>query len=119
MFPGGIPCATLAARERESANAVASGIQSAILALYADHVNADGKSVNYDALVSSSAFASYVNATAQLQFVDLDALTAQELRAFVLNVYNALVIHAIAVRGPADASVRTQLVLLSSLDCFV
>ena len=105
VFPGGLPCAVTP--RFSSALDVALGINTAILSLYGEHVTSDGKGVNYGAMVASPAFVDYVQTTAQLQFVALDALAPQELKAFVLNIYNALVIHAIAVRGAADTTVSS------------
>ena len=49
---------------------------------------------------ASPEFDAYVDAAAELQTVDVHALTRAERVAFFLNVYNALVVHATAVVGP-------------------
>ncbi|KAG1666012.1 hypothetical protein FOA52_010922 [Chlamydomonas sp. UWO 241] len=44
-------------------------------------------------------FARYVNATAELQALDLAPLTTPELTALFINTYNALIVHALVVLG--------------------
>jgi hypothetical protein len=85
---------------------LASKIQESILTLYGEYLTEDGKGVNYEGLKKSPLFSHYVNLTAQLQFVDLSLLPPNELKAFVINIYNALVIHGTAVLGGFDASIK-------------
>lgn len=69
---------------------------------------ADGSRVDYGKLLDSDAFASYVRTAQQLQRADpkeVAALTEAERRAAWLNLYNALVVHALAV-GPTYAVTR-------------
>lgn len=47
-------------------------------------------------------FPLYVNATAELQRVDLTLLSREEKMAFFINIYNAIVVHALAEFGPAS-----------------
>jgi hypothetical protein len=62
----------------------------------------DGSQVDYDSLVGSDAFSAYVHTAQQLQWVapqEVAALGEGGKRAAWLNLYNALVMHALAV-GP-------------------
>ncbi len=62
---------------------------------------ADG-SVDYSQVARSEAFAEYVQLTQRLRAFDLQSLTTQEERkAFWINLYNALVIHAVIAYRPA------------------
>jgi hypothetical protein len=64
-----------------------------------------GRKVDYAALRADPAFADFAAAAAELQKVDLSQLSSREQRiAFFINTYNALVVHALAVFGPADGS---------------
>ncbi|KAL4422375.1 hypothetical protein ABPG75_008572 [Micractinium tetrahymenae] len=84
---------------------VAEAVRSRILRLYDRHLTGDGKKVNYAALRGDPEWADFVAATAELQKVDLAQLSSREERmAFFINIYNALVVHALVVFGPADGT---------------
>ncbi|XP_069053510.1 uncharacterized protein [Lepisosteus oculatus] len=68
-------------------------LRRTILKLYADHISADGKFVDYKAMSRSPIFEKYCELTIQLQRVELQSLSREEKLAFFINVYNALVIH--------------------------
>uniref|UniRef100_W5MWX0 Zgc:152951 n=1 Tax=Lepisosteus oculatus TaxID=7918 RepID=W5MWX0_LEPOC len=68
-------------------------LRRTILKLYADHLSADGKFVDYKAMSRSPIFEKYCELTIQLQRVELQSLSREEKLAFFINVYNALVIH--------------------------
>ena len=72
-----------------------------ILNLYDTHLTRDGKKVNYKAMSKDPLFRKYVDATAELQTVSLSSLSREESMSFWINVYNALVVHATAMVGPA------------------
>ena len=84
------------------ASEVSEGLRQIILQLYDKHLSADGKALNYDALHKDSMFPLYVNATAELQRVDVGLLSLEEKMAFFVNIYNAIVVHALAQFGPAS-----------------
>ena len=73
-----------------------------MLRLYDKHLAADGKALDYEALKRDPAFKTYVNATAELQKADVSELGRDERMAFFINIYNAIVVHALAVFGPAS-----------------
>lgn len=84
------------------AKAVGESVRALILTLYDKHLSPDGKKVAYAALKVDPNFRAFVDATAELQKVNLDDLTSREDRlAFFINIYNALVVHALVVIGPA------------------
>ena len=103
-YPGR-PAAPLNARRRwrgarRDARVVAASLRERVLALYDAYLSPDGSRVDYAGMRASPAFDAYVDAAAELQTVDVHALTRAERVAFFLNVYNALVVHVTAVVGP-------------------
>ena len=107
-YPGR-PAAPLNARRRwrgarRDARVVAASLRERVLALYDAYLSSDGSRVDYAGMRASPAFDAYVDAAAELQTVDVHALTRAERVAFFLNVYNALVVHVTAVVGPRRAS---------------
>lgn len=81
---------------------MSEALRQIILKLYDSHLAVDGKALNYDALRKDPIFAQYVNATAELQRVDVALLSREEKMAFFINIYNAIVVHALAEFGPAS-----------------
>jgi len=81
------------------ATQVASEVRSLILQLYDSHLSADGRAVSYKGIAGDPRFKAYVDATAELQRVDLAPLSPPELTSFFINLYNALIIHALVVLG--------------------
>ncbi|XP_057454473.1 uncharacterized protein LOC130746001 [Lotus japonicus] len=67
-------------------------IMSAILESYASD---DRQHVDYEAISKSEEFRRYVNLTQDLQRVNLLELSENDKLAFFLNLYNAMVIHAV------------------------
>ena len=94
-----LPCRFGPARDPSQ---ISSSLRLIILYLYDKHLASDGKALNYKALKADPAFQTYVNATAELQKADLTALNREERMAFFINIYNAIVVHALAVFGPAS-----------------
>jgi len=81
---------------------VSESLRQIILRLYDKHLASDGKALNYKALKQDPVFKTYVNATAELQNADVASLNREERMAFFINIYNAVVVHALAVFGPAS-----------------
>ena len=71
--------------------------------MYDEHLSQDGTFVDYAAMAKSPAFEAYVDATAELQTVDLRELDRDEKIAFFLNVYNAMIVHVTCAVGPPRA----------------
>ena len=84
---------------------IAEGLRQRILALYEAHLSHDGRAVNYDALKQDPGFQEYLTATAELQRVDLSGLDKAERMCFFINLYNALIIHALTVYGPENNTI--------------
>ena len=87
-----------------SAIQVSAQLRQMILNLYDVYMTPDGKKVYYKAMAKDPAFRRYVDAAAELQKVDLAALSTrrEESMAFWINIYNAMVVHATAAVGPAE-----------------
>ncbi|CAL5220200.1 g2173 [Coccomyxa viridis] len=81
---------------------VAEELRRGILTLYDRHLAANGKSVDYKGLGADSDFQLFVDATAELQKLDISGFSRQERMAFWINMYNVLVVHALVVFGPAS-----------------
>lgn len=85
------------------ASDVAEELRTRILELYDFALSPDGRSVNYGSLEGSPEFESYVEATEELQKVDVNSLTREEKLAFWINTYNALVVHTMVAKGQATS----------------
>mmetsp|Transcript_26795 Transcript_26795/g.39740 ORF Transcript_26795/g.39740 Transcript_26795/m.39740 type:complete len:303 (-) Transcript_26795:119-1027(-) len=66
-----------------------------ILGIKSDHMNELGTSVDYTGIRSSPKFAEYLDIVRQLKTVDERQMPTLERKAFFINVYNSLVIHAL------------------------
>eukprot|EP00897_Mesotaenium_endlicherianum_P008555 jgi/Mesen1/7728/ME000407S06958 len=86
------------------ASEVSEGLRAKVLELYEEALSSDGRSVNYASLATSQTFRSYVTATEELQRVDLFSMSREEKLAFWINIYNALVIHAMVQNGPPSST---------------
>lgn len=75
--------------------------------LYDKHLAADGKSVDYKGLGTDPDFQMFVDATAELQKLDVSGFTRQERMAFWINMYNVLVVrlyqHSLSKRNAQQA----------------
>jgi hypothetical protein len=80
---------------------VAEDLRARIAALYDAHLSGGGRGVDYKGMASDPNFWRYVDAAAELQRVDLGPLTRDELTAFAINLYNALIIHSLVAHGTA------------------
>ena len=71
---------------------VAEQLRESVLALYDKHLAADGKAVDYKGLSTDLEFQLFVDATAELQKLDMSAFSREERLAFWINIYNILVV---------------------------
>lgn len=78
---------------------VATDLRQLILELYERHLSQDGTDISYKGIMDDPLFAKYVDATAELQRVDISSLSTPELTALFINLYNALIVHATASCG--------------------
>ncbi|KAJ1425493.1 hypothetical protein B484DRAFT_451040 [Ochromonadaceae sp. CCMP2298] len=83
-----------AGREEDSV-ALASRLRSLMLSLKGAFMSEDGSSVDYAAMRGSAQFAEYLGLVPDLRSIDLAALSAGQRKAFFINVYNCLAIHAL------------------------
>lgn len=82
---------------------LARQINKSFMNLYAKFMM-DG-AINYKGIRNSKDFQDYQELTASLEWIDLGALSRDELLAFSLTIYNALVIHGmITSSSPVDLS---------------
>ncbi|XP_066555910.1 uncharacterized protein LOC136746929 [Amia ocellicauda] len=84
---------------------ITSSLRKLMNKLKGTYMTNDGKGVDYSALRGSVMFQTYLLLTQQLRTVDLNTLAEDEKKAFFLNVYNALTIHAIALSDTIPQSV--------------
>lgn len=75
----------------------AEELSERILMLYGKAVDPETSNVDYSSLVHSSDFHQYLLSARKLRYFDPLLLNDVERKAFFLNVYNSLMIHAIAV----------------------
>eukprot|EP00186_Timspurckia_oligopyrenoides_P004184 CAMPEP_0182446372 /NCGR_PEP_ID=MMETSP1172-20130603/4158_1 /TAXON_ID=708627 /ORGANISM="Timspurckia oligopyrenoides, Strain CCMP3278" /LENGTH=310 /DNA_ID=CAMNT_0024642289 /DNA_START=234 /DNA_END=1166 /DNA_ORIENTATION=- len=93
---------------------VAKDLRSRIMTMYGMFLSEDGSSVNYAALKKSPEFEDYCEVAAHLSECDPSSMNRSEKLAFFLNVYNSLLIHAMAVVEKPPSSVLARLVFYSS-----
>jgi hypothetical protein len=80
----------------QSSQHIVSKIRAEILNLKGSYFSEDGLSVNYAAMGKSEQLVSYERTVSLLHHVDLSQLNETERRSFFINIYNALVVHALA-----------------------
>lgn len=81
-----------------------------VIQMYARCVNTTARTVDYSSLLHSDDFKLYLASARKLRYFDPTLLSPTERKAFFLNVYNALMIHAIAVLSrPKSTFERIQL----------
>lgn len=77
------------------------------LLLYDEYMSPDGSRVDYAGLAKDERFRIYVDATTDLQNIDLTVLKSlQDRMCFWINMYNALIVHALVVFGPATSTLQ-------------
>ena len=82
---------------------VAEDLRVRILSLYDKHLDEGGRAVDYEGLAGDSDFAAFVNATAELQTVDMSGLERKQKMAFWINIYNILVVQPHIMLFPLHA----------------
>lgn len=71
---------------------MAEQLRIRILALYDRYLAPNGRAVDYKGLAADVEFSEFVDATAELQKVDMAGLSQEERMAFWINIYNILVV---------------------------
>ncbi|KAG5186180.1 hypothetical protein JKP88DRAFT_198306 [Tribonema minus] len=97
--PGTTEDAAAAAATADSSSAVAQNMNSSTKTLYTSFLAEDGSGVDYASLAASPEYAQYLRQAATLSAVNLSDMPPAERKAFFLNTYNALVIHAFVAIG--------------------
>jgi len=90
----------LTLKEPKPASEVAKGLRKIILALYDKHLTPDGRGVDYNGIAKSELFSQYEELSYELQRTDIASLPENERKAFFINTYNTLMIHAYVRNGP-------------------
>jgi Protein of unknown function, DUF547 len=70
-------------------------IRYSMLTLKGDFMDPKGTSVRYDLMKESPKFLEYVDLVRELKFINMGEMSADERKAFLINIYNSLVIHAL------------------------
>lgn len=70
-------------------------IRYSMLSLKGDFMDPLGTTVQYDLIKQSPQYQEYLVLVRQLEFVDMSGMSLQERKAFLINTYNSLVIHAL------------------------
>ena len=70
-------------------------IRYSLLTLKGDFMDSAGTTVRYDLIRKSQKFSDYLKLVRKLEFVNMNEMTLQERKAFLINIYNSLVIHAL------------------------
>ena len=74
-------------------------LRTSILRLKSDFISEDGKNVDYKNMGKSSSFEEYKNLAAKLAFLPKSCFEdEQEIKAFFINLYNILMIHALVAQ---------------------
>lgn len=88
----------------------AAELASCIATLFSRFVDPVAHTVDYTALLESDDFVRYLASARKLRYFNPSMLSAAERKAFFLNIYNALMIHAMAVlRRPRTSYDRVAL----------
>lgn len=74
---------------------VAKSMRQLVLKMKSDHMDESGALVNYDAIATSSDYQEYLKFAEQLHYISMIHLDQPRRRAFFINIYNTLIIHAL------------------------
>lgn len=88
-----------------SALDLAAELQRCILKIKALCMSEDGCSVDYFKLCQSDLYIDYQAKARELNSIDLRPLTSDQRKAFFINIYNALTIHALAAQPELPSTV--------------
>lgn len=91
----------------KTADLVAEELNAMILSLYAEFID-DAGNIAYGEMAKSPAFDVYKKTVMKLHHMDLFQLSREQLMCFCLNIYNALVIHAMIDVGQPGIFSRTD-----------
>jgi hypothetical protein len=83
----------------KSTTSVDRELRALINKLFVRHLSSDGRWVDYQALMLDKDFVNFVSLTRGLRDLDVLEMSRARRLAFFLNIYNALLIHAITILG--------------------
>ncbi|CAO2831086.1 unnamed protein product [Amaranthus hypochondriacus] len=95
-------------KEPESAAMIGEKLMKIMSAILESYASEDRCCLDYLAISNSEEFRRYVNMVRSLHRVDLFALSVDEKLAFFLNLYNAMVIHAVIRRGYPEGMIERK-----------
>lgn len=95
-------------KEPESAARIGEKLMKIMSAILESYASEDRCRLDYLAISNSEEFRRYVNMVRSLHRVDLFALSLDEKLAFFLNLYNAMVIHAVIRRGYPEGMIERK-----------
>lgn len=81
--------------ESSSSTSLSAELRRAMLKLKGEYMSDDGSRVDYAGMEKSAGFVEYKTIAQQLAFINLAEMEENERKAFFINIYNALVIHAL------------------------
>ena len=85
----------ISSADMSSHNSIVTSMRRCLLALKGEYMSQDGLSVNYAEMKSSHKFEQYVATASMLKQLDVTALSENERKAFFINIYNSLIVHAL------------------------
>ncbi|QCD89216.1 uncharacterized protein LOC114173044 [Vigna unguiculata] len=94
--------------EPKSAAAVCDRLTKIMCAILESYASEDRQRVDYVGISKSEEFRRYVNMTQDLQRVNLLELSENEALAFFLNLYNAMIIHAVIRVGCPEGVINRR-----------
>lgn len=94
---------------------VSTFMRSFMLNLKGDFISPDGHTVNYTMIRSSDKYAHFVSGLHRLHSLDLGIMDESSRKAFLLNIYNALVIHGLVENKLAGLDSMSRLKFYASV----
>ncbi|KAH1033922.1 hypothetical protein AAZX31_20G004900 [Glycine max] len=94
--------------EPKAAAAVCDRLTKIMCAILESYASEDRRHVDYMAISKSEEFRRYVNMTQDLQRVNLLELSENETLAFFINLYNAMIIHAMIRVGCEEGVINRR-----------
>lgn len=77
--------------------ALAKTLRKKLLEIKSEYMQDDGRAVEYKKAKASEVFRDFLVLAKSLKYISLDLMKGHERKAFFINVYNCLIIHAIIV----------------------
>ncbi|MCO5608180.1 hypothetical protein L7F22_062386 [Adiantum nelumboides] len=88
--------------EPKSLTEIEGSLRKVTQAIFEQFVSEDGRHVDFEGISKSAEFKRYLSIVHQLQRISFFGSTREERLAFFINLYNAMVIHAVMALGHPD-----------------